>query len=161
MRLWGIMAACAIMILSCSAVFAGDKIKKAEEITASVEIDDVYIGRFSSYSWDTTTYADGDHTIKARLRRDTHIITVTVDNGGSGGNEEPVVTITSPNNGATITDTVTITVTVSDEDSLTPAIYIDGTHVATANSYSWDTTAYADGSHTIYAEATDSGSLTR
>lgn len=75
------------------------------------------------------------------------------------GNKKPTVTITNPADGSTVSGTVTITVTVSDKEDNpdpVPAIYIDGTHVATANSYNWDTTAVADGSHTIRAEATDS-----
>jgi hypothetical protein len=70
------------------------------------------------------------------------------------------VTITAPSDGATVSGTTTISVSVSDEDTLVPDIYIDSTYVATAYSYDWDTTSYADGSHTIYAEATDSGDLT-
>ena len=78
---------------------------------------------------------------------------------GGGKDKKPTVTITNPADGSTVSGTVTITVTVSDKEDNqdpVPAIYIDGTYVATANSYSWDTTPVADGSHTITAEATDS-----
>jgi hypothetical protein len=123
-------------------------------------IDGVKVASASSFSWDTTGYADGTYTISASCPGAADTITVTVDNGGPPPNEFPVVSITNPTAGSTVSNTVTITVTVTDEDTLTADIYIDGTFVATANSYDWDTTAYADGSHTIYAEATDSGSLT-
>jgi hypothetical protein len=56
-------------------------------------------------------------------------------------------TITAPSNGATVSGTVTITV----DASATPTIEIDGTEVATAFSYTWDTTTASDGGHTIKA----------
>jgi hypothetical protein len=125
-----------------------------------ISIDGSSVGTGLSYTWDTTAYADGSHTIRAEARGNSDTITVTVDNGGGPIDNPPVVTITSPSNGATVAGSVTIMVTVSDEDTLTPDIYIDGTYVATSSAYEWDTTAYADGSHTIYAEATDSISQT-
>jgi len=78
-------------------------------------------------------------------------------------NKAPRVTITNPQDGATVSGIVTITVTVSDKEDdpdPIPDIYIDGVYVATANSYDWDTTAYSDGSHTIEARATDSAGNT-
>jgi hypothetical protein len=56
-------------------------------------------------------------------------------------------TIIAPSNGATVSGTVTITV----DGSATPTIEIDGTVVATAYSYDWDTTTVSDGDHTIKA----------
>ncbi len=82
---------------------------------------------------------------------------------GVGRDKAPSVTITNPEDGATVSDVVTITVTVSDKEDdpdPVPDIYIDGVYVATANSYDWDTTAYSDGSHTIEAKATDSAGNT-
>ena len=82
---------------------------------------------------------------------------------GVGKDKAPSVTITSPNDGATVSGVVTITVTVSDKENdpdPTPLIYIDGVYVATGNSYDWDTTGVSDGSHTITAEATDSAGNT-
>ncbi|MCD6481508.1 MAG: caspase family protein [Thermoplasmata archaeon] len=81
---------------------------------------------------------------------------------GVGRDKAPTVTITNPEDGATVSGTVTITVTVDDKEdgSITPDIYIDGDYVATAFSYDWDTTTVADGSHTIRAEATDSAGNT-
>jgi len=81
---------------------------------------------------------------------------------GVGRDKAPTVTITNPEDGATVSGTVTITVTVDDKEdgSITPDIYIDGNYVATAFSYDWDTTTVSDGSHTIMAEATDSAGNT-
>jgi len=126
----------------------------------TIKIDGSVVGSGLSYVWDTTGYADGFHTIGASAKGNTDTVMVTVNNGG--GNTPPVVTITNPSNGATVSGTVTITVTATDveDGTLTADIYIDNNFITSANSYDWDTTAYSDGSHTIYAEATDSGSLT-
>ena len=143
----------------------GDTVSGTVIITVSatrrpyIYIDGVLVAKGLTYSWDTTAYSDGLHTIEAVLRGVSDIITVNVQNGG-GVDDPPVVTIISPTNGATVSASVTIMVTVTDEDILTPDIYIDSVYVATASSYEWDTTAYSDGLHTIYAEATDSASQT-
>jgi hypothetical protein len=131
--------------------------------TPKLYIDGVYQGRGLYWTWDTTQTSDGVHVLEAKAPGVVDTISVTVDNGGPPPpppNEAPVVTITNPTEGSEVSDTVTITVTVDDDqDTLVSDIYIDGTFVATANSYNWDTTGYADGAHTIYAEATDSGDL--
>ena len=54
---------------------------------------------------------------------------------------------------------VTINVTIEDNEELNASIFIDGTLVTVANLYTWDTTTYPDGRHTIRAEVTDSGRL--
>jgi hypothetical protein len=132
--------------------------------TPKLYLDGVYQGRGAYWTWDTTLASDGVHTLYAKAPGATDTIYVTVSNGAPPPpppNEAPVVTITNPTEGSTVSDSVTISVTVTDDsDSLVADIYIDGSYVATANSYEWDTTAYADGSYDIYAEATDSGSLT-
>ena len=126
----------------------------------TITIDGGAVGSGLSYVWDTTQYSDGSHTIRASARGVSDTVVVTVNNGG-GQNTPPVVTITNPNNGATVSGSVRITVTATDieDGSLTADIYIDGAYKTTGNSYMWDTTAYSDGSHTIYAETTDSGGL--
>lgn len=127
----------------------------------TITIDGASVATGLSYSWDTTTYSDGTHTISASARGVTDTVTVTVSNGGGGGNTAPTVTITNPNNGATVSGSVSISVTATDpEDGTLPAeIYIDGSLKTTGTSYSWDTTGYSDGTHTITAETTDSGGL--
>jgi hypothetical protein len=59
------------------------------------------------------------------------------------------VTITYPSDGATVSGTITITI----ESNVVPTITIDGATVGTGLSYVWDTTTYADGTHTIKAIA--------
>lgn len=83
--------------------------------------------------------------------------------GGLGNNKPPTVTITNPQDGAIVSGIVTITVTVNDKEDNpdpTPIIKIDGTQVAVAFSYEWDTTPVTEGSHIITATAIDSGGKT-
>ena len=83
--------------------------------------------------------------------------------GGGGKNKPPTVTILNPQNGATVSGIVTITVSVYDKEDNpdpTPIIIIDGTQVAHAFSYDWNTDLILDGSHIITATATDSGGKT-
>jgi hypothetical protein len=128
--------------------------------TPAIFVDGVQVAEGYSFTWDSTAVADGVHTIYAEMRGETDTITVTTDNGAAPVNEAPIVTINSPTAGDTVSGTTTISVDVTDDsDSLVPDIYIDGAYVTTASTYDWDTTAYADGTHTIMAEATDSGSL--
>jgi hypothetical protein len=126
----------------------------------TITIDGATVGAGLSYDWDTTQYSDGSHLIKASAKGVTDTVTVNVVNGG-GGNIAPTVTITNPNNGATVSGSITISIDATDPEdgALTADIYIDGELIANSNSYSWDTTTYSDGSHTIYATATDSGDL--
>ena len=82
---------------------------------------------------------------------------------GGGKNKAPVVTITNPLDGATVSGIVTITVTVNDkedEPDPTPVIKINGVQVAENFTYDWDTDPEENGTHTITAEATDSGGKT-
>ena len=127
----------------------------------SIYIDTNFIAKGYSYEWDTTAYADGDHTIFVDAKGATDEVIVTVSNGG-GGNTAPTVTIDSPNNGATVSDTVSITVSANDAEdgNLIADIYIDNTYITTSNSYNWDTTSYSDATHTIRADVEDSGGLT-
>ncbi|MBU7033418.1 MAG: hypothetical protein HXS53_12875, partial [Theionarchaea archaeon] len=72
---------------------------------------------------------------------------------------EPL-TITSPSNGQTVSGTVNITCDAEPE-IVKVEFYIDGslksTDTASPFSYSWDTTAYSDSSHTILVKGYDSG----
>jgi hypothetical protein len=126
----------------------------------TISIDGSAVGQGVSWQWDTTQYSNGAHTIKASAKGNTDTVTVTVSNGG-GQNTPPTVVITNPNNGATVSGSVSITVDATDPEdgALSADIYIDGAYKTTGSSYTWDTSAYSDGSHTIYAEATDSGGL--
>jgi hypothetical protein len=72
----------------------------------------------------------------------------------------PVVTITSPANGATVKGTVTISAKATDNVGVASMmLYLDGAVIATTNmasiSYKWNTRKAASGMHTISATAKD------
>ncbi|MCB8925693.1 MAG: Ig-like domain-containing protein [Ardenticatenaceae bacterium] len=88
-------------------------------------------------------------------------------NPGSGGDNPPTVTITAPNNGATVSNTVSITASASDDNGVTQVEFqIDGNTLSTDTngadgwSASWDTTTASDGAHSITAVATDTANQT-
>jgi hypothetical protein len=80
---------------------------------------------------------------------------------GTTDTTPPSTSVTAPANGATVSGTVTISGTASDNVGVTKMeIYIDGT-LRTSNtnstslSYSWNTTTFSNGSHTIVSKAYD------
>lgn len=118
-----------------------------------------------TYTWDTTTYSNGEHLIYSRAKDDADeysqikSVTLIVNNGG---NVPPIVNIISPI-GGTVSGNVTIRGTAHDLDgdetvaSVQVKIdenweYTDGT---TDWSYSWNTTTLDDGNYTIYVRAFD------
>jgi len=80
---------------------------------------------------------------------------------GGGDTTPPSTSVTAPSNGATVSSTVSVTATASDNIAVTKMeIYIDGTLQtsntnATSLTYSWNTTTFANGSHTIVSKAYD------
>ncbi|MFX0062256.1 MAG: Ig-like domain-containing protein [Candidatus Hermodarchaeota archaeon] len=77
----------------------------------------------------------------------------------------PTVSITNPADGATVGGTISVTASASDNVGVDKVeFYIDGSLQATDTSppysYSWDTTSYSDGSHTIMAKAYDTSGNT-
>jgi len=125
-------------------------------------------------NWDTTVETEGSHTIDARTADSANNttnatqVTVNVDNV----DDPPTASIVNPADGSTVSGTVTIQVDATDdrdaEGTLTVEVSIDsgawqGTTYNSSSGYyelDWDTTTVADGSHTIDARATDSGSNT-
>lgn len=72
----------------------------------------------------------------------------------------PVVSITNPADGNTVTGTITVTATATDDKGVTKVdFYIDNVfkYSDTTSPYSWpwDTTAYSYGSHSVRARAYD------
>ncbi len=119
-----------------------------------------------SVSWNTTTVANASHTLTAVARdaagnRTTSgAIQVTVNNGVPD-TTSPTVAIIAPTNGATVSGTTQVTATASDNVGVVGLqLYLDGAALgaegtAAAYSVSWDTTAAANGSHTLTAVARD------
>lgn len=130
-----------------------------------------YQAAAGSTSWfatlDTATFADGLHSISARAadaagNTATATVSVSFANAAPAGDTtEPRVAVLAPTAGATIGGTTTISGTASDnvavakvETSVDGAPYEPAT--GTANwSYSLNTTALSNGSHTIAVRATD------
>jgi hypothetical protein len=121
----------------------------------------------SSYDWRGYTYGGEDNTVSSPAQA-RHYIMVQRYSGDGGysltatvtyaavDTTAPSVSISSPSNGATVSGTTSISFTASDANGISSrTIQIDGSTVSTATSYSWDTTAYSDGSHTITCTATD------
>ncbi len=74
--------------------------------------------------------------------------------------QAPAVSLTAPANGATVSGTTTVTATASDNVGVSKVdFYIDGvlkgTDTSSPYSYSWVTTDYSNGNHTVYAKAYD------
>jgi len=85
-------------------------------------------------------------------------------NGSTGGGgtdtQAPTVSITAPSGGTTVSGTVAINATASDNVGVSKVeFYVDGTLKSTDTtapySYSWNTTTYANSSHTLVAKAYD------
>ena len=75
------------------------------------------------------------------------------------------IAVTSPTHGSTVSGTVGITTSVTADNLVSKVeFYIDDelkeTDTATPYSYSWDTTAVSDGSHTLTVKVTDTESQT-
>ena len=121
-----------------------------------------------SATWDTTGYADGSHTVEATAtdtagQTASDSISVTVDNIDS----PPTVNITNPSDGETVSGSVTVTADASDDNGVTQVeFFVDGGSIGVDSdgsdgwSATWDTTGYADGSHTVEATATDTAGQT-
>ncbi|MBI2205681.1 MAG: Ig-like domain-containing protein [Candidatus Rokubacteria bacterium] len=125
----------------------------------------VYTGANGTFSWNTTTVANGAKTLIATVtdsngKTGTASISVTVSNVIPA----PTVTFTAPANGATVSGTTTVTMAGSggSGSGYSYKLAIDGTevHSGTSASYSWNTTTTANGAKTLTAAVTDSNGKT-
>jgi hypothetical protein len=117
-------------------------------------------------SWDTTSSADGSHTVSA-VARDaagntaSSSVTVTVENGPPPDTTPPTVSLTSPASGSTVSGTVTVSASASDNVGVVAVQFrLDGANLGAEDttapySVTWDTRAAADGSHALTAVARD------
>ncbi len=127
----------------------------------NVYIDGQYLASSPplTFSWNSTSVANGNHTISANSYASNGTlagsasVTVNVQNG----NPQPVVTLTSPANGSTVSGNVTLTAQVNSSVAWID-FEIDGSYFASSPplSITWDSTAVADGSHSIEAIAFNS-----
>ncbi|MBJ6725023.1 Ig-like domain-containing protein [Geomesophilobacter sediminis] len=121
--------------------------------------------------WDTTTVPNGVHWLAAQSvdpssgRTGTSSVArLTVSNAGTS--QPPVVTVTGPASGTTVSATVIVSATVADSAAITGVqFYVDGVAIGpplTAPPYLayWDTVGLSQGQHQITATATDALFLT-
>jgi hypothetical protein len=118
-----------------------------------------------AWSWNTATASNATHSLTAKAYDAANnigtssAVSVTVSNAG-GDTTPPTVSITAPANGATVSGTVSITATASDNVGVAKVeFYVDGalrtTDTTAPYSWSWDTTTFANSSHTLVAKAYD------
>ena len=132
--------------------------------TANLYIDEKFVA-YSTYSWDTTKFADGSHYLLCNGYRDGSLVGsaseyVTVSNQAPTPTPTTAptpapVTITSPASGSTVSGVVTFACT---NPGGTANLYIDDKFVA-YSTYSWDTTKFANGSHYLVCNGYRNGSL--
>ncbi len=115
--------------------------------------------------WDTTLFADGSHQITVTAldfsgnSQEANII-LAVDNTPVPDTTKPTVTILSPADGTTVSGTVSISANAFDNTGIKKVIFKIGTQkigqdLTAPFQQAWDTTAFADGAHTVKAIAVD------
>lgn len=117
-------------------------------------------------SWNTTTVANGSHTIQAFARDaagntgSSSAITVSVSNTAAD-QTAPTVSVTAPAQNATVSGTVTLSATANDNVGVASVQFtVDGANVGSADttapySYAWPTSGSNNGTHMIRAVARD------
>ena len=121
-----------------------------------------------NFSWNTTTVANGNHTLTA-VAKDTAGntttsagVTVNVNNVVA----KPTVSITAPTAGATVSATVTVSATATSSIGIASVQFqVDGVNSGAADttspySLSWNTAAVANGNHVLTAVAKDTAGST-
>lgn len=127
--------------------------------------DNVLVGSSTqspfTFEWNTTAESDGPHTFVSKAYDaagnvgTSPPVSVTVDNLG------PTVALTNPVNGAVITGVVNLAVNAVDTVGVQKVQYyrdssiLLGTSLSAPFGLSWDSTTVTEGSHTLFAVATD------
>ena len=127
-----------------------------------------------STSWDSTSVANGTHTISA-VATGTNTLSTTANSNITVANTvtpptppaptAPTVAITAPASGSTVSAATSLTATASDAVSVTKVQFkVDGTDFGAADtvapySIAWDSKTVADGTHTVSAVATNNSNL--
>jgi CSLREA domain-containing protein len=140
--------------------------------TANLYIDDVFVAH-SSFSWNTASFSSGRHNLLCNGYQSGVLIghaieNVTVSNSAPTPTPTPsptptptatptpgTVTITGPAAGSIVSGVVTFTCT---NPGGTANLYIDDVFVA-HSSYSWHTTMFANGSHSLLCNGYRNGTL--
>jgi subtilisin family serine protease len=135
--------------------------------SVSLSIDGVALGSDTtvpySFSWNTTTVANGSHNLTATASDaagNTASTTITVTVSNLADTTAPVISITSPANGARVTGNLSVLVQATDNVRVTRVeLYVDGTLTATSTSApfttKWNTKRAASGGHVLQCKAYD------
>jgi hypothetical protein len=117
-------------------------------------------------NWDTTSASSGAHTLSADAKdaagnlASATAVSVTVNNTIADATA-PTVSLTAPTAGSTVGGQVTVSANASDNVAVMSVQFkLDGANLGSADTQApyqvaWDTTAVADGSHVLTAEARD------
>jgi subtilisin family serine protease len=116
-----------------------------------------------SFAWNTVTASNGSHTLEARAADaagNTAAVTMGVMVNNVGDFVPPVVAITSPQNGATVRNTVSVSVSSSDNVGVIRVeLYVDGAIKASSTTApfttSWNSRKASNGAHTLSCKAYD------
>lgn len=119
-----------------------------------------------TYSLDSTAYADGNHTLRARATDAAaniafSTLSVTIRNAVSIDTTPPAVAIALPSSGSSVTGEVSVSGSASDNGTVSKVeISVDGGSYSLAQGtstwhYTLDTASLPDGAHTVAARATD------
>jgi hypothetical protein len=118
-----------------------------------------------SYSWATTSYTNGAHSLQAKAYDaannigSSSSVSVTVSNAVSD-TTAPTCSISAPSAGATVSGTTAFSATASDNVGVAKVeFYVDSalksTDTSSPYSYSWDTTTATNAAHSLLAKAYD------
>jgi hypothetical protein len=133
--------------------------------TLTIDGTQVASGTSSSFTWNTTAYASGSHTLGLTVR-DGAGATATATRAVSVQNSGPApltASFTAPAAGATVSGTVAVAMAASGGTGpYTYTLAIDGAQVASGASttYSWNTTTATNASHTLGLTVRDSTGAT-
>ena len=143
-----IVAGVAALVISANPSLSGSQVQQVLKQSA----DDLgAVGWDPSYGWG-----------RVNAQR---AVNLAVSLGQTQDTTPPTVSITSPANGATVSGTITLQMSASDNVGVAAVtLSLDGLVVATlasaAYTVTWDTTAVADGAHTLTATARDAAGNT-
>ncbi|SDH76495.1 Outer membrane protein assembly factor BamB, contains PQQ-like beta-propeller repeat [Fervidobacterium changbaicum] len=136
----------------------GNGISKAELYLNTTKLGEKTTAPYT-FSLNTTTYSDGQYTLKAIAydnvgKQNETSLTITIDN------KAPSVSITSPTNNELLSGTINVTVDAHDENGISRVeLYLNETKIAEKTSmpytFSVDTVKYPRGKYTLKAVAYD------
>lgn len=132
-------------------------------------VDGVSVGQASAapytVTWDASTVADGAHVIAAQARdaagnQGEAMVTVTVTGGAPADTTPPTITITSPEDGATVSGVIRINAEGMDDTRVAATVLLidgerKGTGIFPPYSFIWDTNLVETGTHAVTVSGID------